>query len=150
MGSHDNIKFGLFKSYVVVVVLVFYSPSTLFRSFPSQLTYPHCSWTSLLGSLPVLGAYFFASSCPSWISRRKRMAEKLFHDQSPRKNVAGHASDQTTAPGFQVLMPVFVTWKLHSDLIKINTLCPEQCQIWLFQRSRASNSVVNMPIWRKI
>ena len=28
----------------------------------SQLTYPHCSWASLLGSLPVLSAHSFASN----------------------------------------------------------------------------------------
>ena len=39
----------------VVVVLVFHSPSTLSGHFGrSQLTYPHCSWASLLCSLPVL------------------------------------------------------------------------------------------------
>ena len=27
-----------------------------------QLTYPHCSWASLLGSLPVLSAHSFASN----------------------------------------------------------------------------------------
>ena len=48
---------------VVVVVLGFYGPSTLFRSFRGgQLTYPHCSFASFLGSLPVLSAYSFASN----------------------------------------------------------------------------------------
>ena len=47
----------------VVVVVVFYGPLTLFRSFGhGQLTYPHCSWASLRGSLPVLSAHFFANN----------------------------------------------------------------------------------------
>ena len=51
------------RSKVIVVVLVFYGPSTLFRSFwARQLTYPSCSWASLLGSLPVLSAHSFASN----------------------------------------------------------------------------------------
>ena len=32
-----------------------------------QLTYPHCSWTSLLGSLPVLSAHSFAGNWQLWI-----------------------------------------------------------------------------------
>ena len=28
----------------------------------SQLAYPHCSWASLLGSLPVLGIHSFANN----------------------------------------------------------------------------------------
>ena len=53
------------KFYVVVVVvlLVFYDPSTLSGHLGlGQLTDPHCSWASLLGSLPVLSAHSFASS----------------------------------------------------------------------------------------
>ena len=47
----------------VVVVLVFYGPSTLFMSFQARrLTYPHCSRASLLGSLPVLSAHSFVSN----------------------------------------------------------------------------------------
>ena len=38
-----------------------------------QLTYPRCSWASLLGSLPVLSAHSFVvtDNCPSWISVTK-------------------------------------------------------------------------------
>ena len=56
----------------------------------SQLTYPHCSWASLLGSLPVLSAHYFASNwqmpflnqqngnnCPFWISGRERMTVEI-------------------------------------------------------------------------
>ena len=43
-----------------VVVLVFYGPSTLLGHFGrGQLTYPHCSWANLLGSLLVLSAHSF-------------------------------------------------------------------------------------------
>ena len=45
---------------VVVVMLVFYGPLTLFRR--GQLASPHCSWTSLLGSLPVMSAHSFTSN----------------------------------------------------------------------------------------
>ena len=43
----------------------------------SQLTYPHCSWASLLNSLPVLSARSFTSNCPSWISGRERIAVEI-------------------------------------------------------------------------
>ena len=51
-------------AHVVVAVIVFYGPSTLFVAFRarSALTYSHCSWASLLGSLPVLSAHSFASN----------------------------------------------------------------------------------------
>ena len=54
----------------------------------APLTYPHCSWESLLGSLPVLSAHSFASN---W----QLIFLKLFHDQTPRKNVVGR-EDQTS------------------------------------------------------
>ena len=45
----------------------------------SQFTYPHCSWASLLGSLPVLSAHYFAGKwhCPSWIRGREREAVEI-------------------------------------------------------------------------
>ena len=44
-------------------MLVFYSSSTLSGYFGhGQLTYSHCSWASLLGSLPVLNTHSFASN----------------------------------------------------------------------------------------
>ena len=47
----------------VVVVLVFYDPSTHLGNFVlGQLTDPHCFWASLLGSLPVLSAHYFDSN----------------------------------------------------------------------------------------
>ena len=48
---------------LLICCIVFYSPSTLFRSFGrGQLSCPHCSWASLLGGLPVLSAHSFASN----------------------------------------------------------------------------------------
>ena len=45
------------------VVLVFYGLPHFSGHFGhGQLTYPHCSWASLLGSLPVLSAHSFASN----------------------------------------------------------------------------------------
>ena len=55
-----------------------------------QLAYPHCSWASLIGSLPVLTVnvliirtetdnYFTSNwQLPSWISGRERMIVKYF------------------------------------------------------------------------
>ena len=45
-------------------VLVFYGPSIPFSGHfgRGQLTYPHCSWASLLGSLQILSTYSFASN----------------------------------------------------------------------------------------
>ena len=81
-----------------------------------QLTKPHCSWASLLGSLPVLGPILspVTDNCPSWISRRERMVvDSFFITKSQWKNVlldvriepatvripGGRASDRATAPG---------------------------------------------------
>ena len=55
----------IFTSDVVVVVLCwcFTALWHFFNSFRcGQSTYPHCSWASLLGSLPVLSAHSFASN----------------------------------------------------------------------------------------
>ena len=66
-------------SVIVVVVLVFYA----LRHFSchlgrGQLTYPHCSWANLIGSLPVLSAHTFVTdNCPPWISRMERMAIEM-------------------------------------------------------------------------
>ena len=50
-------------SCCVVIVLVFYAPSTHLGSFRAgQLSYPHCSWANLLGSLQVLSAHSFANN----------------------------------------------------------------------------------------
>ena len=52
----------------------------------SQLTYPHCSWASLLGSLPVLSAHSFASNCQLlFLNQRKRenAVEMFFMTKSP-------------------------------------------------------------------
>ena len=55
-----------------------------------QLTYPHCSWASLLGSLPVLSAHSFASNLQLlFLNQRKREngRRNVFMTKSPRKNV---------------------------------------------------------------
>ena len=57
-GRFQNIDFLQYY----VVVLFFYGPSTVSCHFRGQLTYPHCSWASLLGSLPVLSSQSFASN----------------------------------------------------------------------------------------
>ena len=81
-----------------------------------QLTYPHCSWASLLGSLPVLSAHSFASNWRlTFLNQRKRESGRrnVFMTKSPRKNVpdmgielgaacmpSEHTSDWATAPGY--------------------------------------------------
>ena len=46
----------------------------------SQLTWPHCSWANLLGSLPVLVPILWpvTDNCPSWNSERERMVVEIF------------------------------------------------------------------------
>ena len=79
-----------------------------------QLTKPHCSWASLLGSLPVLSAHCFASNWQLlFLNQRKREngRRNVFMTKSPRKNVpdvgielgaacmpSELASDRATAP----------------------------------------------------
>ena len=67
-----------------------------------QLTYPHWSWTSLVGSLPVLMHILspVTDNSPSWISGRKRMAVETISwpVQSPQKNVAGHENRTRDRP----------------------------------------------------
>ena len=105
-------------SYMGVLVLSqFYSPSTHFTSFRARSVTlkPHCSWASLLGSLPVLFAHSFTSNWHLlFLNQRKRenCHRNFFMTKSPRKNVpdvgielgaacmpSGHASDRATAPG---------------------------------------------------
>ena len=74
-----------------------------------QLTYPHCSWASLLGSLPVLRAHSFASNWQLLLLNGRR---NVFMTKSPWKNVpdvgielgsacmpSEHFSDRATATG---------------------------------------------------
>ena len=68
-----------------------------------QLTNPHCSWASLLGSLPV------TDNCPSWISGRERnyfmtnlhdrMWPYVRMEPATARIPVGRASDRATAPG---------------------------------------------------
>ena len=82
----------------------------------SQLTYPHCSWASLLGSLPVLGAHSFASNWPlPFLNQQKgengrrnycrtslhgRMLPDMRIEPATVRMPGGHASDWATMPGF--------------------------------------------------
>ena len=55
-----------------------------------QLPLPHCSWASLLGSLPVLSAHSFASNWQLlFLNQRKweNGRQNVFMTKSPRKNV---------------------------------------------------------------
>ena len=101
-----------------VVVLVFYPLRHILGHFGrGQLTYPHCSWASLLGSLSVLGVHSFASNWQlpflnQW--KGENGHRNLFMTKSQRKNVlpdvrtkpltvcipGGRVSDRATAPGF--------------------------------------------------
>ena len=66
----------------------------------SQLTYPHCSWASLLGSLPVLSAHSFASNWQlSFLNQRKREngCRNFFHDQISKKE-SGWTGAKTSDP----------------------------------------------------
>ena len=90
--------FKLQSRHFVVALLLLHLCFTALRHIldhleRSQLTYTHCSWASLMGSLPVLSAHsFFASNCQlPFLNQR----EKLFHHRTPRKNVA-RREDQTT------------------------------------------------------
>ena len=38
----------------------------------------------------------------------------------------------------QSFLSVFVIWKLHGDLINLNTLCPEQGEIWSLSALKSS------------
>ena len=81
-----------------------------------QLTYPHCSWASLLGSLPVLSDHSFACNWQlPFLNQRKGVngRRNVFMTKYQRKNVlpgmriepatvripGGCASDRATAPG---------------------------------------------------
>ena len=57
-----------------------------------HLAYPHCSWASLLGSLPVLSAHSFANNWQMpFLNQRKGDDERrnFFMTKFPRKNVPG-------------------------------------------------------------
>ena len=53
-----------------------------------QLPSPHCSWASLLGSLPLLNAHSFVSNWQLlFLNQRKNGRRNVFMTNSPRKNV---------------------------------------------------------------
>ena len=104
------------KSFGLVWFL-FYGPSTHFRSFRARSVNLATLFASLLGSLPVLSAHFFASNWQLlFLNQRKREngRRNVFMTKSPRKNVpdvgielgaacmpSELASDRATAPGLQ-------------------------------------------------
>ena len=93
----------------VVVVLVRH----ILRQFHGRLTYPHCSWTSLLGSLPVLSAHSFASNwqlpflnqrkgengCRNFITKHyERLLPDVRIEPSTVRITGGRGSDRATVP----------------------------------------------------
>ena len=80
-----------------------------------QLTYPHCSWASLLGSLPVLSAHSFTSNWQlpflnQWKGEnghRNYFLTNLYESMLPDVRIepatvhipGGCASDRATTPG---------------------------------------------------
>ena len=100
----------------IVVLLVFYGPSTHFRSFRARSVKPvHTSWAILLGNCPVLCAHSFASNWQRpFLNQRKRengcrnyFVTKLHKRILPDVRIepatvripGGHASDQAITPG---------------------------------------------------
>ena len=115
----------VFLSCLVVVLCWCF---TALRHFSShfghgQLTYPHCSWSSLLGSLPVLSAHSFASNWQlPFLNQQKgenrhrnyfttnlheRMLPDVRIEPATIRIPGGRASDRATAPGLgqDVLVP---------------------------------------------
>ena len=116
----------------VVVELVFYSHFEC-----GQLTYPHCSWASFLGSLPVhvLSAHSpVTDNCSSWISGRERMAVEVFSWQISTKECFAGCEDRThdrphpinpPHPACQVCF-----WR--SSLIRDCAVCHPVFSIWIY------------------
>ena len=84
-----------------LVVLVFYSPSTHFRSFQARsVNLATLSWANLLGSVPVLSAHLFPSNWQiPFLNRRKgeNSCRNIFMTKSQQKNVAGLGLEPATA-----------------------------------------------------
>ena len=122
-----------------------------------QFTKPHCSWASLLGSLPVLYANSFASNWQLlFLNQRKRQNghRNVFMTKSPWKNVPdvgielGAAcvpseltSDGATAPVillFRIMSPYDATFDLKINVGHCDVYSMVQwfCLIsWLFDVS---------------
>ena len=70
--------------------------------------------------------------CPSWISRRRRMTQKRFHNQSlgfkvmTKGSAVRHVADCSIAPAIQEVNTGFI----HLELTKIPWLFPD---IWQYQ-----------------
>ena len=94
-----------------------------------QLTYPHCSWASHLGSLPVLSAHSFVSNwqLPFWNQRKGKNGRRIFFmTKSPRKNVRRTSESnprpsayQADAHPIELPRPAIcdVTVKMRRDMI---------------------------------
>ena len=83
----------------------------------SQLAYPHCSWASLLGSLPVLSAHSFAINWQlpflnqqkggmvkefvSWPNLHERMCRARGSNPRPSAYQAVRASNWASTPGLK-------------------------------------------------
>ena len=102
-------------------------PFSTFKVISGVVNYlTNCSWTSLLGCLPVFGVHSFASNWQLlFLNQRKREngRRNYFMSKSPRKNVpdvgiefgaacmpSGHASDRATAPGFLPRVTCVTLW----------------------------------------
>ena len=75
-----------------------------------HLAYPHCSWASLLGSLPVLSAHSFASNWQlPFLNQRKgdNGRRNFFMTKFPRKNLPGVRIEPATVclPGGRRIRP---------------------------------------------
>ena len=119
LDSTANVTFSL------PILLLLYWCFTAFQHFSGhfgrgELTYPHCSWASLLCSLPVLSAHSFASNWQLPFlnqregenSRRNYFMTNLHERMLPDVGIepttvripGGRGSDRDTSPGVSILL----------------------------------------------
>ena len=90
VSQHIWLEPMLDSDTMAVCLLLCWCFTALQSLFMSFLTYPHCSWASLLGSLPELSVHSFVSNWQlPFLSGRERIVVEIFHDQTPRNNVVG-------------------------------------------------------------
>ena len=128
--------------WLLLVMLVFYRPQHILGHFRrGQLTYPHCSWASLLGSLPVLSAHSFThnwqlpflNQCKGENGHRNDFMTKLHvrmmwdvRIESTTVHLpGGRRSDRATAPGDFLLRHVTLTFTNNSAITLLFS-CTEQ------------------------
>ena len=123
--ARPNLYMNRVMRKVVVVELVFYGPSTLLRSFRAgQLNYPHCSRASILGSLPVLSAHYFASNWQlPFLNQRK--GENGRRNIFMTKYFYGHCS-----PSVDSRRAVILRSRIHSHLVGV------RCAVFYLKLSR--------------